>query len=168
MDLFEAIRQRASVRSLEPADIPDEHIEQILDAARRAPSGMNIQPLQYIVVRDRALLEKLGKVQGFIAQASAAVAIVADPAESRFWLEDASAAAENMLLAIAALGYGSTWVEGTLLRREEWAKEHLGVPDHLRLIILLPIGKPAASPAQAAKKPLSDLVHYERYGESKE
>jgi len=164
MDLIDAIRARASVRSLEPADVTDEELGQILDAGRRAPSGMNVQPLQYIVIRDRATLERLGKVQGFIADASVAIAIVADPGQSKFWLEDASAAAENMLLVIAALGYGSTWVEGTLLRREEWAKELLGVPDHMRLIILLPIGKPAGSPAQAAKKPLAELVHHERYG----
>jgi len=166
MDLFDAIRARASVRSLEPAEVTDEDLEQILDAGRRAPSGMNVQPLQYVVIRDRATLERLGKVQGFIADASVAIAIVADPGASKFWLEDASAAAENMLLAIAALGYGSTWVEGTLLRREDWAKELLGVPDHLRLIILLPIGKPASTPSQAAKKPLGELVHHERFGQS--
>ena len=164
MDLFDAIAARASVRDLAPADISDDELGKILDAARRAPSGMNVQPLHYIVIRDAATIERLGKVQGFIAQASAVVAVVADPSASKFWLEDAAAAAENMLLAIAALGYGSTWVEGTLLRREEWAKELLGVPEHLRLVIMLPIGKPATSPAQAAKKPLAELVHRERYG----
>jgi len=165
MDLFEAIRLRASVRSLAPAEISPEEIEQILDAGRRAPSGMNVQPLQYIVIRGKETIAALGKVQGFIAEASALIAIVADPGESKYWLEDASAAAENMLLAIAALGYGSTWVEGTLLRREDWAKELLGVPAHLRLIIMLPIGKPAGPPSQAPKKPLSEFVHRERYGE---
>ena len=164
MDLFEAIRARASVRSLEAVDVPDEDLEQVLDAGRRAPSGMNVQPLQYIVIRERATIEQLAKVQDFIGESSLVIAIVADAGASRFWLEDASAAAENMLLAIAALGYGSTWVEGTLLRREDWAKELLGVPDHLRLIIMLPIGKPAGSPAQAVKKPLEELVHHERYG----
>ena len=164
MDLFEAIRARASARDLQPVEVPADHLEAILDAGRRAPSGMNIQPLHYIVIRDRTTIDRLARVQGFIGGASVVVAIVADPGASRFWLEDASAAAENMLLAIAALGYGSTWVEGTLLRREEWAKELLGVPDHMRLIILLPIGKPACSPAQAAKKPLAELVHHERYG----
>jgi len=165
MELFEAIEARASVRSLEPVEIPDEHLEKILDAGRRAPSGMNAQPLQYIVIRDRAMIEKLSKVQEFIAGAWVVVAIVPDPAASKYWLEDASAAAENMLLAIAALGYGSTWVEGTLLRREEWAKKQLDVPDHLRLIILLPIGKPAGAPVQASKKPLRDLLHYEQFGQ---
>ncbi len=164
MDLFEAIRTRASVRNLEPVEIPQDHLEQVLDAGRRAPSGMNIQPLHYIVIRDRTTIDRLAKVQGFIGGASVVIAIAADPGASRFWLEDASAAAENMLLAIAALGYGSTWVEGTLLRREDWAKRLLGVPDHLRLIIMLPIGKPASPPKQADKKPLSELVHYEKFG----
>jgi len=164
VDLFEAIRTRASVRNLEPVEIPQDHLEQVLDAGRRAPSGMNIQPLHYIVIRDRTTIDRLAKVQGFIGGASVVIAIAADPGASRFWLEDASAAAENMLLAIAALGYGSTSVEGTLLRREDWAKRLLGVPDHLRLIIMLPIGKPASPPKQADKKPLSELVHYEKFG----
>ena len=165
MDLFDAIRTRASVRSLEPVDIPADDLEAILDAGRRAPSGMNVQPLQFIVIRDRAMIETLSKIQDFIAGASAIVAIVSDPGDSKYWLEDASAAAENMLLAIAALGYGSTWVEGTLMRREDWAKEQLGVPAHLRLIIMLPIGKPTGAVAQAAKNPLSDIVHHERFGQ---
>jgi nitroreductase len=164
VDLFDAIELRASVRELEAVEIPAEHLERILDAGRRAPSGMNAQPLEYLVVRERAVIEKLAKVQGFIKGASVVVFIVADPAASQYWLEDAAAAAENMLLAVAALGYGSTWVEGMLLRREAWAKELLGVPEHLRLIIALPIGKPARPPEQALKKPLADLVHYERYG----
>ena len=165
MDFFEAVEARASVRKLEPVAIPDGDLTRILDAGRRAPSGMNVQPLQYLVIRDRAMIEKLAKVQDFIAQASCVIAIVADPGASKYWLEDAAAAAENMLLAIAALGYASTWVEGTLLRREDWAKEALGVPAHLRLLIFLPIGKPASPPAQAPKKPLHDLVHYEQFGQ---
>ena len=165
MDLFDAIRARASVRSLEPVDIPADDLEAILDAGRRAPSGMNIQPLQFIAIRDRAMIDRLSKIQGFIAGASAIVAIVSDPGDSKYWLEDASAAAENMLLAIAALGYGSTWVEGTLSRREDWAKEQLDVPGHLRLIIMLPIGKPTGAVAQAAKNPLSEVVHHERFGQ---
>jgi len=167
MDLFAATEARASVRSLEPVEIPEADLERILDAGRRAPSGMNVQPLHYILIRNKSTIQTLGKIQGFIAEASAVVAIVADPGTSTFWLEDASAAAENMLLAIAALGYASTWVEGTLLRREEWAKQQLAVPEHLRLIIMLPIGRPATRPSQAPKKPLLDLLHYEHFGRRK-
>ena len=163
MDVFDAIATRASVRHFESVEIPESDLLKILDAGRRAPSGMNLQPLHYILIRDRETLRKLGKVQEFIRGASAAIAIAADPGASEYWVEDASAAAENMLLAIAALGYGSTWVEGTLHRNEEWAKRLLGVPDHLRLCILLPIGKPVGPVAQAPKKPLAQLVSYERF-----
>jgi len=165
VDLFDAIENRASVRDLEPVSLPAEDLEKILDAGRRAPSGMNAQPLEFVVVRDRPTLAKLGKLQPALASVSAAVFLVADPAASQYWLEDAAAAAENMLLAIAALGYGSVWIEGTLLRREDWTKDLLGVPAHLRLPIALPIGTPASSPQQALKKPLRDLVHYGRYGQ---
>ena len=163
MELFEAIEKRASVRKLEPATISDDDIRKILDAGRRAPSGKNLQPLEYVLIRDRETIKKLERVQPFIGQASVVIAIVADQ-NSRYWLEDASAAAENMLLAITALGYASCWVEGTLLRHEEWAKELLGVPAERRLIVLLPIGKPAVAPVQKEKKRLEDMVHSERYG----
>jgi nitroreductase len=163
MDLFEAIEKRASVRQLAPADIGDDDLRKILDAGRRAPSGKNLQPLEYVAIRDRDTIEKLAKVQPSVGQASAIIAIVADQS-SKYWLEDASAAAENMLLAIAALGYASCWVEGTLLRHEEWAKELLGVPEDRRLIILLPVGKPAVTPVQKEKRPLDDILHSERYG----
>ena len=165
MDIFDAFAARASVRRLEPAAILDEDLDRILDAGRRAPSGLNVQPLEYIVVREAETIRKLARVQEFIAGASCIIAIAADPTASTYWLEDASAAAENMLLAIAALGYGSTWVEGTLLRHEEWAKEILGVPEHLRLVIFLPVGKPAGGAVQAAKRPFGEAVHYERFGQ---
>jgi len=167
MELAEAIERRASVRELAPANISDEEIRRILEAGRRAPSGMNLQPLEYVVVRDRDMISKLGKIQPFIAQASVVIAVVADQ-NARFWLEDASAATENMLLTITALGYASCWVEGTLLRQEQWAKKLLGVPEDRRLIVLLPVGKPAGTPSQKEKKPLQDIVYSERYGKSAE
>jgi nitroreductase len=163
MDLFEAIEGRASVRSLKSVEIPREDLMKILEAGRRAPSGKNIQPFQFIVVTDRSTIRKLAAPQAFIAEASALIAIVADPRASTYWLEDVSAAAAQMLLAIHALGYASVWVEGTLLRKEQEMKRVLGVPDELRLMIFLPIGAPASAPSQAAKKSLDQLVRWEKY-----
>jgi nitroreductase len=164
MDFFEAVEARASVRKLEPVAIPDGDLTRILDAGRRAPSGMNVQPLQYLVIRDRAMIEKLAKVQDFIAQASCVIAIVADPGASKYWLEDAAAAAENMLLAIQALGYASVWVEGTLLKNEDFAKKLLNVPAEKRFIVLLPIGKAPQETPQADRKPLAEVLWREQYG----
>ena len=147
MDLFDAIARRASVRSLEAVEIPEEDLLKILDAGRRAPSGSNRQPFEFLVVRDPATLQTLSSAQACIADVSCAIVLVADPERSRWWLEDIAAATENMLLAITALGYATVWLEGTILRGEDTHKATLGVPENLRLMILLPIGK-----AQAAGK----------------
>jgi len=164
MDLFEAIEKRASVRAYVAVKVPDEHLLKIADAGRRAPSGGNRQPLQFILIRQPETLKALERVQPCFATASAAIGIVADPAVSRWWLEDAAAAAENMLLAIRALGYASVWVEGTLLKEEEFAKKLLAVPATKRFIVLLPIGKAPQDTPQADRKPLEEMLWRERYG----
>jgi nitroreductase len=63
-----------------------------------------------------------------------------------------------------ALGYASLWVEGYVLAQEDYAREVLGVPGHLRFLAILPLGKPAGKAGQAAKKPLSEIAHLDRYG----
>lgn len=164
MDLFQAIEQRASVRDLKPADLSKADLERILDAGRRAPSGRNTQPIEFIVIREADTLKKLSRAQACIGDVSIAIAIAADPSKSEFWLEDIAAAAENMLLAITALGYASVWIEGTLFDSENEYKELLGVPPDMRLVVALPIGVPQESPRQESKRPLDDIVHWERYG----
>ena len=164
MEVFEAIYTRASVRSLKQCSITERELEQILDAGRRAPSGYNSQPWEFILVRDRKVLDQLGRIQRCIAEGSAAIALVMDEGASKYWKEDAAAAIENMLLAIVALGYASVWVEGYVLNQEGYGKSVLGIPGHLRLLAILPIGKPATSARQARKKPLDELVYYDTYG----
>ena len=168
MDLFETIAKRASIRTLKPTAIPDGDLERILDAGRRAPSGHNTQPIEFIVVRDPASIQKLSAAQGCINDVSTVICVAADPSKSDFWLEDVAAATTNMLLAITALGYASVWIEGTLLRAEADHKQTLGIPDAMRLMVALPVGAPAEATAQKEKRPLKDIVHWERYGTKKE
>jgi nitroreductase len=163
METFEAIAERYSCRNFKPVDIPPKHLEQILDAGRRATSGSNIQPFDFIVITKRESIEKIATVQKFIADASVIIAIVGNPQASKYWLEDVSAAAENMLLAITALGYGSTWVEGTLLTKENELKDYFGIPKERRFMIALPIGKPSTKGTQAPKKSLTDMVRLEKW-----
>jgi nitroreductase len=166
MEFFEAVRRRQSIRKFKPGDVPREDVQMILDAGRLAPSGANKANREFIVIRDAETIEALTRVQPAFEHVPVVIAVVMDTTPTKYgsyWVEDCSAAVENMLLAATALGYGSVWVEGTLKRHEEWAKELLGVPEDKRLYVLLPIGHPAEPGPRASKPELRRIVHYERY-----
>jgi nitroreductase len=161
MDALEAIRKRRSVRKYTGAPIPRADLETIVDAGRLAATGGNRQPWDFIVVTRPEMIEKLKVAAGWMDKAGAIVAVIMDPS-SRWWVEDGSAAIENMLLASTALGYGSCWLEGWTLAHEEEFKPLLGVPQEKRLLTLIPIGVPAEWPDKD-KKPLDQVIHWETY-----
>jgi nitroreductase len=161
MDALEAIRRRRSVRRYTGDSIPREDLEKIVDAGRLAASGNNRQPWDFIVVTDRAMIDTLKVAAGWMDKAGAIIAVVLDPS-SRWWLEDGSAAVENMLIASTALGYGSCWLEGYTLPREEEFKALLAVPEGKRLLTLVPLGVPAEWPT-VEKKSLEEVIHWEKY-----
>jgi nitroreductase len=161
MDALEAIRKRRTVRSFTGAAIPRADLETIVDAGRLAASGYNRQPWDFIVVTDRGMIEQLKIAAQWMEQAGAIIAVVLDPA-TKYWLEDGSAAVQNMLVAATALGYGSCWLEGYTLPLESQLKALLGVPDDRRLLTLVPIGVPVEWPTKE-KKPLEQVLHWERF-----
>ncbi len=161
MDALEAIRKRRSIRRYTSDDIPKVDLETIVDAGRLAATGSNQQPWDFIVVTDRAMISQFKIAGTWIEKARAVIVVVLDPI-SRWWIEDGAAAIENMLLASTALGYGACWVEGDALPREEQIKTFLGVPHAKRVMALIPIGVAAESPAPE-KKPLGQVLHWERY-----
>ena len=163
MDTLEAIRTRRSVRKYTGEPITRQDLETIVDAGRLAPSGFNRQPWEFVVVTEDTMIERLATpVARWMEESGAIISVVMDTT-SEFWLEDASAAIENMLLAGTALGYGTCWVEGDALRCEEALKELLGVPVSKRLIALIPVGVPLEWPS-VEKKSLEDVLYWERYG----
>jgi nitroreductase len=161
MDALAAIRKRRSVRDYTGDPIPREDLEKIVDAGRWAPSGYNRQPWDFIVVTERATIDKLKVVAHWMAKAGAVIAVALDPS-SEFWLEDGAAAIENILIASTALGYGSCWLEGDTLPLEEKFKTLLNVPEEKRLLTLIPIGVPTEWPTRE-KKSLEEVIHWERY-----
>jgi len=161
MDTLETIRKRRSIRRYTGDSIPRADLETIVDAGRLAATGSNKQPWDFVVVTVRATLNQFAAAGPWLGKAGAVIAVVMDPA-SRWWVEDGSAAIENMLLAGTALGYGMCWVEGDALPREEQFKKLLGVPKEKRLMALVPVGKPAEEPVKE-KKPLEQVIHWERY-----
>jgi nitroreductase len=161
MEAFEAIQKRRSVRKFTGDIVPREHLEKIVDAGRLAATGSNRQPWDFIVVTDRDMIEKLTEVGMWMRQAGAIIAVVLDP-YSRWWVEDGSAAIENMLIASTALGYGSCWVEGDALPLEEQFKNLLFIPQGKRLLALIPIGVPEEWPT-IEKRPLESVLHWQVY-----
>jgi nitroreductase len=164
MDAMEAIRKRRSVRQYTGEPIPREDLEKIVDAGRLAATGSNKQPWEFIVITERTMIEHLKVAAAWMDKAGAIIAVVMDPA-SRWWVEDGSAAVENILIASTALGYGSCWLEGYTLPREQEFKALLGIPENKRLFTLLPLGVPAKWP-EKEKKSLQEVIHWEKYRDS--
>ncbi|MBI4668069.1 MAG: nitroreductase family protein [Elusimicrobia bacterium] len=164
MDAFEAIQQRRSVRLFSGQPIAKEALERIADAGRLAPSARNLQPWEFVVVTDRRMLGELGAMAEagrFLAQSAAAIAVFCR--DTKRYLEDGSAATQNMLIAATALGIGSCWIAGD---KKPWAgqvAERLGAPPDYRLVNLIALGYPKEKTASPSKRPLSEVVHWEKF-----
>lgn len=161
MDLFEAIKKRRSVRLFQDKPIPLEDLKKIVDAGRLAPSGSNLQRREFIIITNKSILLRLNDVQP-VFETGAAIGVIVEM--TKYAIEDASAAVENILLAATALGYGSCWIEGTLIPNEAWVKELLGIPKDKKLFALIPIGVPLTPGEQAPKKSLEEVTYLNRYG----
>ena len=161
MDTLEAIRKRRTVRQYTGEPIPRQDLETIVDAGRLAASGVNLQPWQFIVVTDREMIARLRLDAEGMEKAGAIIAVVMDPS-SRWWVEDAAAAVQNMLVAATALGYGGCWREGFTRRHEDEIKLMLGIPAERRLMTVVPFGVPVEWPVKE-KKPLAEVIRWEKY-----
>ena len=168
MDLFDAINARRSVRSYLPDPVPADVLHRIVAAGVEAPSGFNLQLRQYVIVDDPALMDRIRPVSKALTGAPAAIVILVEPKAASngmaFYIQDAAAAMENMLLAAVALAYAACWVEGAVRSHEDLLRDALAVPDGLRVWSLMPVGKPAAAPPRPKKPDAAQITHHNRYG----
>jgi nitroreductase len=170
MDVFEAIARRYSYRgAFLPRAVPRADLERIVTAGIQAPSGYNGQSTSFVVVDDRAGIARIAETTGsaLIAGAPAVIVLVMDPdavpgKDFRFGVEDYAAAAENMLLAVTALGYASVWLDGLLRREGRAAKVGalLDVPPTREVRVILPVGVPAEAGTQREKKPFAERAWF--------
>ena len=167
-DAMQTIMTRPSVRAFLDKPVPEETVERLLRAAMAAPSAKNSQPWAFVLIRDRAELEKLGAAlpnAKMTATAPLALAIcgVMDktlPGEAReYWIQDCAAATENFLLAVHALGLGAVWTGvHPISERIAILKETLRLPDGVEPFCLIPFGWPAG-PVDAKDKWDPAAVH---------
>lgn len=172
--VLEAIRNRRSIIRFETTPIEEGKIQAILEAGRWAPSVLNRQPWRFIIVKDPTIKEALSEIAPTIfkagmREAPLCIAISVDPQEEPYhFIEDASAAIQNMALAAHSLGLGSCWIgifrlEGEKGTSEEKIKNILEIPKTHRVIALLPIGIPKYF-VEKTRKPLSQLVYQNKFG----
>ena len=113
---MQEIVNRRSVRSYRADVVTDEQIEQVLRAAMAAPSAGNQQPWEFIIVTDRALLTKITEVHPYskmLHEAPVAVIVCGNTSREKhigYWVQDCSAAVQNMLLEATHQGLGSVWL----------------------------------------------------------
>jgi nitroreductase len=173
MNLFDAIASRYSYRGdFADSPVPRADLEKIVQAGIQAPSACNAQVVSFVIVDDAQLVRQIAEIleKPFCFTAKAMIVCVADPrpvySGMSFAVEDCTAAVENMLLAITALGYASVWLDG-VVRVEDRALrigQLLDVPPEREIRIVLPIGVPVEPGVQRDRFPFSDRAWFNRYG----
>ncbi len=166
MDAMEAILSRRSIRKYTDQPVDAEVVQKVLRAAMSAPSAGNEQSWQFVVINDRNLLTAIPKFHpyaGMLEQASVAILVCGDVRRERhagYWVQDCSAAMQNLLLAAHSLGLGAVWL-GIYpdAARVAGMRSLLNLPEPVIPLGLAPLGYPAESRA-AADRYTESLIHY--------
>ena len=169
--LLALLKGRRSIRRYRPDPVPDEMVEQLLEAGQWAPSASNRQPWAFIVVRDETIRRQVARHAAYyfirwahVAEAPLLIVLCGDARNriyQRFLHEDVGLAGSQIMLQAKALGLGTCWI-GALDRKA--ISGILKLPDHLEIVALLTVGFPAEDPPPTPRKPLADIVHYDVYG----
>jgi nitroreductase len=166
MELLEAIRTRRAIRRFKNEPVPAELIEKLLEAARWAPSAINSQPWEFIVITNtetKARISRAFVIGAFLKEAPLAIAVAADRFKSPMPVQDGSIAAYTIWLAAHDLGLGACWINPTF---PFGIKHILGIPFNKKLVSVLAIGYPNETPAHPRKQP-EDFVYFEKHGNKK-
>ncbi len=172
MEFFDVVKRRQSIRAYAARPVEPEVLEQILEAANRAPSAGNLQAYEIYLACDapqKAALAQAAGYQEFVAQAPVVLVFCAHGARSAvryatrgrelYAVQDAAIACTFTLLAVTALGLGSVWIGAF---DEAQVRQVIGAPATQRPVALLPIGYPAESPRSTPRRELRGLVHMVR------
>jgi nitroreductase len=169
------LRRLRAVRQFRPDPLPDAVLHDVLEVARWSGSAGNRQPWEFVVVRDRDMLAQLSKIDGanagHLETAAVGIAIVIHPEVADLDAYDEGRLAERILLAASAHGLGAA-VGHFTGPDDSWAasmeaKRLLGIPRDRLLRETISLGYPAQhlqrTPNPPGRKPLDQLVHWERY-----
>jgi len=170
VDVLEAIKKRRSIRRYKKKPVEKEKLNKVLEAARLAPSASNMQPWHFIVVTDPKTKESLRASYNrkWFVQAPVIIVACTVPEEAwrrkdgeEYWKVDVAIAMQNLVLASTDLGLGTCWIADF---NEGEAKKALGVPEHVRVVAMTPLGYPAEEKGPVTdRKPLENIVRYDKW-----
>ncbi|MBA7635137.1 NADH dehydrogenase [subsurface metagenome] len=171
MKVLDVIQKRRSVRKYKEDPIPEKALMRVLEAARLAPSGKNFQPWKFIIVKDKALKEKLAQAsagQFFMAEAPIIIVGCGFPDNCyahmgrymKSWSVDVTIALEHLILQAQEEGLGTCWI-GSF--EEEEVKAILNIPENVKVLALTPLGYPDEIPRFRRRKSLDEIISYDRY-----
>ncbi len=170
MDFLQLARQRYSVRAYRPDPVEDDKLEQVLEAARLAPTAANRQPFQLLIVHTAGREAELATIyhRPWFVQAPLIICICAAPTQGwtrssdgvNYTIVDAAIAFDHLTLAAASLDLGTCWIGAFNAVN---ARKVLELPVEVDPIALTPLGYPADTPCPKVRKPLAELVRYERW-----
>ena len=162
------IFSRRSIRNFTTEEVSAAEIQALLEAGMAAPSARDRRPWEFVVVTDAGIREQLAQTHQFsgVARKAPLVIVVCGHQEvAPHWVQDCSAATENILLAAVGLGLGAVWVGiHPAIVRESHVRQILGLPLGVRPLCLIPIGHPDEE-KQARTRFEAAHVHYERFGQ---
>lgn len=169
MRFIELAKKRKSIRGYRPEPVPEALLNEVLEAGRLAPTAKNLQPFQFVVVRDPAKLDELAEAYPapFFREAPVVIVVCTEP--SKGWTRerhdgknycevDASIAADHMTLAAADLGLGTCWIAAFDPVK---VAASMGLPEGVVPVVLLTLGHPSDTGREKTRKPLEELVRYE-------
>lgn len=170
MDIFDIINDRSSYRGrYKPIPVPREDLLKIMRAGAAAPSGCNKQTTSFIAVDDEKLLDEIkALIEPPVAVTAPAFILVLTRKvfayrDKCFNVQDYSAAIENMLLAVKALGYESCWYEGHITDDDDIAGRiaaHIGVTDEYKIVCILPVGIADEEVKRVSKIPFEQRIRF--------
>lgn len=173
MNMLKAIKKRRSIRRFLREDIPEEVVMELLDAMRWAPSAGNLQPWEFVVVRDKRIKRRVAEAaykQMFIAEAPVVIVVCANPSRSAtrygdrginlYCLQDTAAATQNLHLAAVEMNLGTCWVGAF---DEDHVARAIGAPRGIRPVAIVPVGRPAERPPPRPRRSLEEIVHRDRF-----
>ena len=165
MNCIDQILSRRSIRNFKNEPVSDSVFQNILEAGRQAPSATNIQPWHFIVVKDRDAKDafSFGGFNSFTTDAAFIVLGLYKPSESiieTLSLMDVTIALQNMVIAACLQSVGSCWMGAF---DEPKLRKMLNLPTDSRIVGAIAFGIPDATPAQPPKKPLSEIVHFDKW-----